>query len=164
MKKPDYYKAVQAAKDILEKNHISAPPIDIQEIVANEGLALGVSTFGEDTDVSGFINLEKKVIIVSAYDSIQRQNFTIAHELGHWIFHQNEIQKDKNLVILYRKNILEEKNYLEQEANCFAANLLVPASFLERYADTSDKELSRIFGVSESVIAYRKRMCNGQKV
>jgi len=52
------------------------------------------------------------------------------------------------------------KTPIEQEANCFATNLLVPASFLQQYLDDfpdiTNQQLSKAFGVSAEVIHYRR--------
>jgi Zn-dependent peptidase ImmA (M78 family) len=58
--------------------------------------------------------------------------------------------------VLYRTNVLmDEQNPLEKEANCFAANLLVPMSMLERFKDYSASIVATIFNVSQQVINFR---------
>jgi Zn-dependent peptidase ImmA (M78 family) len=157
----DFNMAKNEAERIINKNFITSPPIYLEEIAEGEGLNLAVAEFAEK-NVSGFIDFEKKLILVNKYDSISRQRFTIAHELGHWILHQKEIEADRDLVVLYRRPIEGEKNPLEQEANCFAANLLVPLCFLQNLVDQniSDKEIANIFRVSEAVIAFRRSLLN----
>jgi Zn-dependent peptidase ImmA (M78 family) len=156
-RKPDYERARKEAYRLLIKNYISAPPIDLEELAESEGLHIAVASFKEK-DISGLIDLEKQLILVNLFDSSPRQRFTIAHELGHWVLHQDEIFKNKDIVVLFRKNLSdEESDPLEQEANYFAANLLVPLMFLnELTLAKSNKELAEIFDVSESVIAIRR--------
>lgn len=156
----NYKAARNAATKIIALNHITAPPVCLEDIADSEGLDIAVAEF-EDNDISGYIDFEKKLIIVNKYHSPSRQRFTIAHELGHWILHQKELQQDRDIVILYRKSIEGETDPLEQEANCFAANLLVPVPFLNKLSDQSNKNLANIFQVSETVIAYRRNLING---
>lgn len=64
--------------------------------------------------------------------------------------------------IFYRKPLGRSNlDPIEKEANCFAANLLVPKFMLEKYipdyvsGKISIKELSLIFEVSADVMGYR---------
>lgn len=157
----DFSRAKNEAEKILNKNFISSPPIDLEEIAEGEGLNIAMAEF-ENKDVSGFIDFDKKMILVNKYDWSSRQRFTIAHELGHWVLHQKEIKEDRDLVILYRRPIEGEKDHLEQEANCFAANLLVPVNFLQEAIRKalSNKEIASFFRVSEAVIQYRRGFLN----
>ena len=61
-----------------------------------------------------------------------------------------------------------DKDPVEQEANCFAANLLVPDDMLKRTMEKYDltkndfSVLANLFGVSAEVMKYRLRwMMNG---
>ncbi len=157
----NFKRAKEEAERIITKNFITSPPINLEEIAEGEGLNLAVAEFAEK-DVSGFIDFDKKMILVNKYDSISRQRFTIAHELGHWILHQKEIKEDRDLVVLYRRPIEGEKDPLEQEANCFAANLLVPLCFLQEATakSFSNREIANIFRVSEAVIKFRRSPLN----
>jgi len=156
-KEANFKHAESEATRIIQKNRITSPPISLEEIAEGEGLNIAIAEF-EEKEISGFIDFEKKLIIVNKYDSTTRQRFTIAHELGHWILHQKELQNNRDIVVLYRRSIDDETNPLEQEANCFAANLLVPIFFLQKISDSSatNKKLANIFKVSEAVIAFRR--------
>jgi Zn-dependent peptidase ImmA (M78 family) len=156
-KQADFSRAEIEAARVIQKNFITSPPISLEDIAEGEGLNIAVTEF-EESEISGFIDFEKKLILVNKYDSTSRQRFTIAHELGHWILHQKELQNNRDLVVLYRRSIDNETDPLEQEANFFAANLLVPISFLQKISDSSmtNKRLSNIFKVSEAVIAFRR--------
>ena len=79
--------------------------------------------FKEDIGkLSGFIGYGEKdlvVICVNYKRPIGHQNFTLAHELGHYFIHKGECisDKDSNLYSNY---------YVEKEANDFASELLYP--------------------------------------
>jgi Zn-dependent peptidase ImmA (M78 family) len=84
-----------------------------------------------------------------------RQTFTIAHELGHKILHE-EWAKSADYKILYRDQLLNDDDPHEKEANAFAAHLLVPRAMLDLYWDKlSLTELSKLFAVSVPVIKNR---------
>jgi Zn-dependent peptidase ImmA (M78 family) len=70
---------------------------------------------------SGAYMAQAKRIIVNECDSIERQRFTIAHELGHIILHSKPGRED-----VYWNG----KNRTEVSAEEFAAALLIPLSFI----------------------------------
>lgn len=160
LRKADFKRAAQEALKILNDNCITDPPIPILELAENAGLTVYVAEF-DDKEVAGLLEFKEKNIVVNTYDSFERQAFTIAHELGHWILHEKELAKDKNVNIVYRKPLGDEKDWLEQEANWFAANLLVPMEMLQRFPSEDVNVLARAFRVSTAVIGYRKRLLNG---
>jgi len=94
-----------------------------------------------------------RVIIVNPSDSVQRQRFTVAHELGHALFdEQGDYERSEKKYNLenYRKN--------EAKMNRFAASLIMPEdSVRSAYALGKDlKEMADLFGVSQ--IAMRIRL------
>ncbi len=88
----------------------------------------GILLFKEDIDkLSGFIGYgsnDLAVICVNYKRSYGHQNFTLAHELGHWFLHKGESISDDDRV-LYSSN-----DKVEQEANAFASELLYPEELL----------------------------------
>ena len=160
----DFNKAVNSAEEVLKENFISKPPVPIVELVKNYGYK--VSEIELDPDIAGFVNAKEHVIYVNISDSATRKAFTIAHELGHIILHSTELEADPDIGILYRRPLGQKnEDEKEQEANCFAANLLVPKSMLEgvlnEYKDIIPEDngtnlLSTIFGVSQEVIGFRR--------
>ena len=136
------------------------PPINAQTIAENEGLRVVFATFPNDNDYRGFI--DGNTIYVNADDSPGVQNFTIAHELGHWVLHQKQLKKKGTINILYNKPmaLFEKKDYYEKEADQFAARLLVPVESLKRFAKlerNNASELADTFMVSETVMNHRLR-------
>ena len=157
---PNYRRAENEALGLLKKHGVEAPPVSLETLAHGEGLSVWRAEF-EDETVSGVVDLEKKKILVNKFDPQGRQRFTIAHELGHWILHQSELENNPDLVIFYRKTLEEkETDPLEQEANCFAANLLVPAFMVDGLLSSSisNKIIADIFKVSESVILFRRKL------
>jgi Zn-dependent peptidase ImmA (M78 family) len=163
--KPDLKKAEQEALRVLQENYITSAPVPIVDLLEFIGLGLIRSEFA-DGEISGVIDLEKKYLYVNKNDSFERQRFTIAHELGHWILHRSEMQSNKEIAVLYRRSIGTSENPAwEQEADCFAGNLLVPEFLLKRTIAELEKTglaedalLAKQFEVSRPVIGYRRRL------
>lgn len=148
--------AGKAAADlVLQNNYIDSPPVLVHELVENYGLSVFVANF-EDKGIAGYIDISKHWIVVNKDDHVTRQNFTIAHELGHWIMHRPEVDNDETIRIVYRKPIGGEVDSLEIQANAFAAHLLVPDQLLQKYTDRTESELALLFHVSQSVIGFRR--------
>lgn len=156
---PDYGLVMKAVREALESNYVSEPPIAPIEIAGSYGIQVQFADFGaEHTDVSGFYDLQNRVIYVSEKDPPRRQTFTIAHELGHAILHGKLFETHpEDYQVLLRAPIGATKDPLEQEANAFAGHLLVPGKLLAKYQRIADNsELARLFNVSEDVIRFRK--------
>lgn len=86
--------------------------------------------FKEDIDkLSGFIGYGANgmaVICVNYKRSQGHQNFTLAHEIGHWFLHKGKSISDDDSVLGY------SPDSVEQEANQFASELLYPEEYLVR--------------------------------
>jgi Zn-dependent peptidase ImmA (M78 family) len=152
--------AKNQAKKILKENFVLEPPVDVYEIARNAGIKIVEDIFPDDFEnVSGFINIEDDlpVMYVNADEPENRRKFTVAHELGHWVLHEDAIREDSRRAVLFRVALGQaNKDPLEKEANAFAAELLVPTEFFERVkGDKSQNELADVFKVSAEVIGYR---------
>jgi Zn-dependent peptidase ImmA (M78 family) len=154
-RKPDYKRAVELANQVLTENGVTEPPVLVEELARDRGLTISMASFAAHPEVAGLINLAQRKIFVNRLDGPKRQAFTIAHELGHYVMHRETLKGNPDMGIVYRKAIDAEKDPFEQEANAFAANLLVPMRFLNRYRGLPVPQLSILFGVSEDVIRYR---------
>jgi len=155
---PDYRLVMERVSQILKENYITEPPVSVRDIANNYGIITLFADFGEENkDVSGFLDLNNRTIYVNTNDPPRRQTFTIAHEFGHANLHSDLYKRyPEEYKVLLRIPIGASKDPLEQEANAFAAHLLVPKSFLDRYLRiASVSELSRLFNVSEDVIRFR---------
>ena len=155
----DYEGVKLKADQVLKENFINNPPIDVYEIAKNEGLDIEIKDFGDEfNNISGYIKPELRKIFVNSRDSENRKKFTIAHELGHWILHKEKLESEpEKYAVLYRIPLgRAQDDPIEQEANYFAANLLVPEEMLIARRDKkTEDELAREFHVSRDVIGYR---------
>ena len=113
---------------------------------------------GENTrHVSGAVDHKKQRIYINPSDCLERQIFTLAHEIGHIVLHGNNQDH-----IDYRSSI-SLNNLKENEADHFAGCLLMPESVFRRQWQLSDADinsLSAFFGVSKSAIGVRADKLN----
>lgn len=140
------------------RHSISVNPIDLPSLVEKLGLKLRFEPM--EGDESGSLKKDKKtgfwVITINSLHHPNRQRFTIAHELGHYIKHS--IQQDEfNDTVFFRNG---ETNIFETEANCFAAELLMPEQDFRDFVDkTSSKvdEIAEYFQVSTMAVRVRAK-------
>jgi len=134
------------------------PPIDLIKISDNLSLDIKFGNFAEPGIDGAFIR-GKKTIYVNKNASYQRQSFTIAHEIGHFLLHD-----DKQQETFYRKEMihLDSDKEQEQEANWFAASLLIPRELLIEYYGSlsSIQKVASAFMVSNSASYWRLKNLN----
>lgn len=135
----------------------STPPIPVVEIAEANGVQVILADFHEYSDqVAGFCDFHAAKLFVNAEDVAVRRNFTIAHELGHWILHRELFeQHPEQYPVLPRFQSASAGDALEQEANHFAANLLVPSRLLKPIVGAPVSALASIFMVSKTMMEYR---------
>jgi len=167
----NFYRLIRHAQlkadEVLADNIVTEPPVRVTDIARNYDLLVeevDLGSFG--ARVAGFIDPKQKIIYVNKKDKANKQAFTVAHELAHWLMHQDKLHSEPNkYAVLYRMPLGSPQNdEIEKEANAFAARLLVPKEMLEKYKDNSDiSTIADIFGVSEELIGYRlKHEFNGK--
>lgn len=155
------------AQSLLKENGISEAPVSVTQIAKARGARIFVDSL--EGDLSGFLYRDRAqaVIGVNTSHSPTRQNFTIAHELGHLLLHdQEQLHLDREFRVRLRSEVSSQgTDEAEQEANFFAASLLMPRSFIERdleneeSVDLIDDELiysmARKYKVSAQAFAIR---------
>jgi len=148
---------------LLEANRVTEPPIVAANLAKLLDFKVVRMVFGPKHArcVAGFIDVPKREIVVNAEDSPVQQNFTVAHELGHYVLeHYRDKNFEENYSVLLRNVCANGHSPMEIEANVFADHLLVPTMFLREYLDrypyATDQELSRIFAVPAEVIRNRR--------
>lgn len=133
------------------------PPIPVLEIAERNGVDVVFADFGAHSDkVAGFCDFKNKRLYVNKEDRTERQFFTIAHEFGHWMLHRDIfLAHPEQYPVLPRFQSVDTHNPMEQEANCFAANLLVPARLLRPVISAPTSSLASIFRVSRTMMEFR---------
>lgn len=153
--KPRWDIAEQKAKELSAP--YSSPPIPVLEISEQNGANVVFADFGRNSEkVSGLCDFQNGRIYVNQDDIPERQAFTMAHELGHWILHRDIfLQNPDRYPVLPRFSTPNQSDPLEKEANKFAACLLVPARLLRPVKDVPISDLASIFGVSRTMMEFR---------
>lgn len=146
---------------IIQK-YTSTLPVRMGELAKELGIsAIRISQM--ETGVSGQISKEGNgyVIRINRNEARDRQRFTIAHELAHYLLHRSLIDASDDGIkdnVLYRSGAPER---VEFEANQLAGEIIVPATHLRAIlseefrgiiTDATIEILSNRFAVSKSAI------------
>ncbi|HEY6000541.1 MAG TPA: ImmA/IrrE family metallo-endopeptidase [bacterium] len=150
---------------LLSESNVQEEPIPVFEVARAVGTTLRIGPL--PSELSGFLlrEGESTIIGVNNLHPRTRQNFTVAHELGHLRLHPNSSFVDRKLSF-YARDSRSGKAVDEREidANRFAAALLMPEKLLRPYihaknVDLGDEHLlesiARKFGVSTQALTYR---------
>jgi Zn-dependent peptidase ImmA (M78 family) len=154
--RPDYARVKREVSRIHEEFGITAPPVDPVRIARGLGVTVYFVTFERDKkNVSGFFDCEELAIFVNKEEWPLRQTFTIAHELGHKVLHEDWAKSSEYRVLLRDQEYIGDEPH-EKEANAFAAHLLVPRFLLDEYwRQLTVEQLSQLFAVSVPMIKNR---------
>jgi IrrE N-terminal-like domain len=114
-------------------------PVPVDPFVIAKKLGIKAYTAGLDAGVSGMLIKrpgEDPEIYVHASDSPNRQRFTCAHELGHYV--KRSAAGDAEWEYVERRDLLTAQGTDREEiyANQFAASLLMPRNAVERLHKT----------------------------
>ena len=159
MTKEDLNRIKQKALKVLSDNYIIEPFVNVFDIANGEGISIEYRKMPQgNTDVSGFFDSKTNTIYVNVDNSIARRTYTVAHELGHYFLGHKPDEYG-----LYRRNnsYSGTKKQKEKEADCFAANLLMPEDMIRKelkeypFLKNSIQLLASRFGVSPSAMTYR---------
>lgn len=173
---PEEIAATVNALLLLDGISHSGEDVDVIEI-CRKHFGLGIhfadlkSSYGEET--IGLVIAEHKLILCDSSiepcgkekekkEKIMR--FTVAHELGHYLFHQRYMTEESGPVF-YQHLDKKERDRLEIQANVFAAMLLMPEKlFVKAYASLKSQFLKKQditemlaerFNVSKESVGYR---------
>jgi Zn-dependent peptidase ImmA (M78 family) len=125
--------AIDSADKVLKKFDIMQVPVDVEKIAIGLGINVAKVKFSKD-EISGAIKMKGKsgspVIAVNEDHCKERQRFTIAHEIGHFVLHSIEsLHVDSTQEPVYFRDanaVSSTTNIKEVQANQFAAELLMP--------------------------------------
>lgn len=162
----------RSAVSVLRNASVTSYPVPVETIAEHLGINLQKEPMIDDLSGMCFYSNGTPIIVVNAKHSPNRQNFTIAHEIGHVVLHQSELRKkafvDKKITVLHRDGKASSGKYqAEIEANQFAAALLMPKQLIHRYMkennlsyglrddDDAVSKMAEAFGVSTTALAIR---------
>lgn len=136
-------------------------PVDVIALALDQGLKISYFNPAQSKSntlesVSGLLDKKNSTIFVNSTDPLARQRFTIAHELGHFIYNHDEDKFGLN----YRDDI-RDRNSAERQADDFAAEVLMPSPIvrkkIKQYSDASPTltEIASLFGVSNQAMKVK---------
>ena len=169
MMRARYALARKKATDLLQEATIVAPPVPVEKLAKLKGAVVRYEPF--QGQMSGLLYKSKApdqaVIGVNALDPGFRQRFTIAHELGHLLLHEDtELQVDQHAFLAFRdpksSSTKRPKGGRGESVCCDVANAGRASStgcFLIwkaiRILRNSISKLAQQFGVSEQAMTIR---------
>jgi Zn-dependent peptidase ImmA (M78 family) len=162
------------AAEVLRNAGTLSAPIDLNRISESLGARTKFTPLEDKVSGALLVKGNEKHIMINSNHSVTRQRFTLAHEIGHLQLHdaENRLFIDEQMRVYQRVDASQAAVYQqpgsmttpveEQEANMFAACLLMPRALLERAAlerDLTDElevsALATAFCVSEQAMSIR---------
>lgn len=143
-------------------HHTESSPVDVHGLAKSLGVKVVEKPMPDG--MSG--SIEKKdgkfIVTINAAHHPNRQRFTLAHELGHFVFHGDLIEKKAiNDDKLYRDNSRDDVN--ETQANKFAASILMPEKLIKKLINggiNTVPGLANELNVSEQAMRFRIQNLN----
>ncbi len=114
-------------KRIIKKYH-SSFPVMVGNIAKELGITVKMATL--PATISGEIKEDdgKYIIRVNRHDVKERQRFTLAHEIAHFLLHKDRIGDGISDDVLYRSKL---SDFMEIQANRLAADILMPWDLIQ---------------------------------
>lgn len=138
---------------------LNTAPVDLDGIAHELGIPVDIDIHLLE-DVSG--KIERAIgtpsgcrITINGRDHKNRQRFTLAHEIAHFVLHRDLIGDGVQDDAMYRSRLRSE---LETQANRYAADILMPAKLMRekwRQGMTSFAGMAAAFGVSMDAARIR---------
>lgn len=166
-------------KHLLKKHDIASAPVQVEKIAEGLGLEVHVEPH-EDQELSGALDRSQegvRILWVNANHSTTRQRFTMAHEIGHFLLHDDLVHIDRKFPSEALKGQAAKTSHpflrdalssqatdkREIEANRFAATLLMPSELLAQHlkghrlplGNEDVTKLATTFEVSSQAMTYR---------
>ena len=113
------------------RRHTATIPVRVGELAAELGLRVYKSPLAPN--ISGLIRPAEDgngfEVRVNKYEVAERQRFTLAHEIAHFLIHKSDIRSGVVDSVMYRSALTSRK---EAEANRLAADIIMPASAVRK--------------------------------
>ncbi|HEY0013708.1 MAG TPA: ImmA/IrrE family metallo-endopeptidase [Allosphingosinicella sp.] len=138
-----------------------SPGADLEPVVHMYGGVIQYQdVFEAEDSKDGSIVIEadgRFVVYLPDYVSVERNRFTLAHELGHYVLHK--VIAEKNVPLRAARMTNAENGRAEWEANWFAAGFLMPQKQFSAYVEAAQNDIvsvARKFKVSLEAARYQK--------
>lgn len=158
----EWNRVAPSDREIIER-YMNDVPVKLGAMARELGIDVKISSL--PMNVSGQISKTENgyEIKINRHESRQRQRFTLAHEIAHFLLHKEAIDglggtlKDN---VLYRSGAPET---IEYEANRLAAFIIMPENVLEEaysrfgenLSEGAVEHLAEQFGVSKAAMEIR---------
>jgi len=163
------YRIVDSILNELKEKYpaLMKPPVRIKSLIKKLNITCSEEEFGNSLSGVAMVEKNRKLISVNKAHSKHRRRFTMAHELGHILLHEDQsLSVDVRPVAFLRDDSSSTgQDWREVEANYFAASLLMPKeeveSRLRKLCPSTDDEdeliklLAKGFGVSPQAMGVR---------
>ena len=149
-------------RSIIER-YILDLPVRLGALANELGVKVRLSSL--PANCSGFIHRVEGLyeIKINRHESRERQRFTLAHEIAHYLLHRDIIDDSEDGIrddVLYRSG---ETDAVEYEANKLAADLVTPIALvkerLNQFQNTISEDMiefvAKEFGVSKAAMEIR---------
>ena len=124
----EYYRISEEHKKVLQ-NYVYRKPVPLGAIAKDLGIDVKLSSL--DRGLSGLIacNNGRYIIKINRHERRERQRYTLAHEIAHFLLHRDIIDSAGEIAdnVLYRSG---HPKQIEYEANRLAADLIMPDEFV----------------------------------
>ena len=147
----------ESQRNIIEELQTGGP-VPVGEVATRFGLQVKVANLGPG--ISGQIapDGDSYTIKVNRFEAKERQRFTIAHEISHFLLHREIIDASPDGIkdtVLYRSGAPERAEF---EANRLAADILMP----KRSVEERLRELGgRVSEMAIGVLAHQFKVSKG---
>lgn len=158
----------RAVDSVLRDGGVHGPSVPIERLIRRQGVRLVVRSLTGNVSGFAYRDAVQRTIGVNTAHSRNRQRFTMAHELGHLILHNAAGMHvdEQDFFLKFRSSVpSRQDDEDEKEANLFAAELLMPATFLVHdvarlselslHDDKSLRKLAARYGVSMQALLIR---------
>lgn len=152
-------------KQLLVDAGVDSAPVPVDQVANHLRIRIELADLGQDCSAVLVRKGIRAIIGVNKEHHTNRQRFSIAHEIGHFVLHRGNTYVDKGYRVHFRD--LESGSATKREemaANAFAAALLMPSAWVKRAFDEQPFDLSdedcleRLadkFEVSPQAMTYR---------
>jgi len=139
--------------------HQRSAPVDLVAITHALGISVHTAPLGNG--ISGMLKRDAVrggpsgfEIVLNSHEPPNRRQFTLAHEIAHFVLHRHLIESGLTDNKLYRSGLPEPE---EVQANRLAAEILMPAKLIRDYHEDglTTRHLAEIFSVSEAAMRIR---------
>jgi Zn-dependent peptidase ImmA (M78 family) len=159
------HKAKRLAGRMLKEHGVHEAPVDVEALARDEGIRVVFQPL--EDHVSGMLVQTGTEMVIGVNDRhhVNRQRFTLAHELAHAQMHASSptVYVD-GMMVHFRGAQQASAAPIEVEANAFAAALLMPEEFLrgdlkshviDMFDEVAVKKLAERYRVSVQALTIR---------